>query len=153
MKSPVFTIHLDRERTPTCTLSETLEEFTMRQVVTNTGLSRDTLRYYERIGLLPPVRRNASGHRRYSRADLNWIEQLMRLRQAEMPIRQIETFAALQRQGAISTGQQYALLEAHRQALTARCKELARCLIVLKQMLPRYANPETSSTERVQQGA
>ncbi len=54
----------------------------MRQVVIDTGLSRDTLRYYGRIGLLPPVRRKAKGHRRYSRADLNQTEQPMRLRQA-----------------------------------------------------------------------
>lgn len=145
MKSPVSTIDLDRERTPTCTLIETPEEFTMRQVVTTTGLSRDTLRYYERIGLLPPVRRNASGHRRYSRADLNWIEQLMRLRQVEMPIRQIETIAALHRQGEASEQQQRALLETHRQALTVRCKELGRCLLLLKQMLLRYTEQETSN--------
>jgi DNA-binding transcriptional MerR regulator len=48
-------------------------DFSIQQVATRTGLSIDTLRYYERIGLIEPVKRASSGHRRYRQEDLDWI--------------------------------------------------------------------------------
>jgi MerR HTH family regulatory protein len=57
------------------------EAFTVQQAAQLTGLSEHTLRYYERVGLLPPVRRqNSSRHRRYSVADISIIETLACLR-------------------------------------------------------------------------
>jgi len=52
-------------------------ELTIQEVAKRTGLSIDTLRYYERIGLLEPVRRDQSGYRRYSQQDLDWIGLLI----------------------------------------------------------------------------
>ena len=58
---------------------------TIQQVAHRMGLSIDTLRYYERIGLLEPVRRAQNGHRRYTQQDLAWIDLLIRLRNTGMP--------------------------------------------------------------------
>ena len=55
-------------------------ELTIQQVAKRTGLSIDTLRYYERIELLEPVGRAQSGHRRYTQQDLDWIDLLIGLR-------------------------------------------------------------------------
>ncbi len=55
-------------------------ELTIQEVAKRTGLSIDTLRYYERIGLLEPVGRAQSGHRRYTQQDLDWIDLLIGLR-------------------------------------------------------------------------
>ena len=61
-------------------------DLTIQQVAALTQLSEHTLRYYERIGLLDPVNRASSGHRRYSTGDIAWIEFLTRLRTTGMPI-------------------------------------------------------------------
>lgn len=63
------------------------------QVAVVTQLSVHTLRYYERIGLVAPICRASSGHRRYSSQDIAWIEFLTRLRATGMPIRQMQQFA------------------------------------------------------------
>ena len=74
-------------------------ELSIQQVAQQTGLSIETLRYYEHIGVIEPVRRAASGHRRYRRADLDWIGLIIRLRETGMPLAQIRHFAQLRRQG------------------------------------------------------
>ena len=62
--------------------------FTIAEAAVRSGLTRDTLRYYEKDGLmLAPVDRSATGHRRYSERDLTWIELVTRLRATGMPIR------------------------------------------------------------------
>ncbi len=51
---------------------------TIQQVAQQTGLSIDTLRYYERIGLLEPVGRAQNGHRRYTQHEFAWLGSLIR---------------------------------------------------------------------------
>ena len=57
---------LDLERTPSCRMGMMDTKLTVQQMAAATGLSGDTLRYYEKIGLIDPVERAANGHRRYS---------------------------------------------------------------------------------------
>ncbi|MGO5333442.1 MerR family transcriptional regulator [Enterococcus cecorum] len=59
------------------------------------GLSVDTLRYYERIGVIPPVKRNESGYREYSVNDLNWIYLAKNLRHAGLSIESLIEFVQL----------------------------------------------------------
>src|SRR5215204_5639964 len=63
------------------------------------NVSQDTLRYYEKIGLLAPIRRADSGHRRYDEVDLAWVRFLTILRATGMPIRRMLTYVGLERQG------------------------------------------------------
>jgi DNA-binding transcriptional MerR regulator len=63
------------------------------------GLSPYTLRYYEKIGLLPEVERSGSNHRRYTEGDLRWIEFIKRLKATNMPLAEIWRYAALRQQG------------------------------------------------------
>ena len=58
-------------------------------------LSVDTLRYYERIGVIPPVKRNESGYREYSVNDLNWIYLAKNLRHAGLSIESLIEFVQL----------------------------------------------------------
>jgi DNA-binding transcriptional MerR regulator len=92
------------------------------------GLSAHTLRYYERAGLLEPVSRNGSGHRRYSASDLERIDFLTKLRGTGMPIREVRRYAALMRAGEVTNGQRLALLEAHRETVIAELEASARNL-------------------------
>ncbi|MDO4626528.1 MAG: MerR family transcriptional regulator [Pasteurellaceae bacterium] len=56
------------------------------------GLTSDTLRYYEKEGLVKPVR-DASGHRDYSEQDIEWVKMILRLKETRMPIEKIKRYA------------------------------------------------------------
>ena len=90
-----------------------------------TGLSAHTLRYWERAGLLEPVSRNGSGHRRYAEEDLERIQFLTKLRATGMPIRQVRRYAELINGGDETSAERLALLEGHRKAVLARLEETA----------------------------
>ena len=89
------------------------ETYSPAQTVELSGFSLDTLRYYERIGLIEPVHRAAGGHRRYSDDDLGWLDMLRCLRGTGMPIAQMQTFAELARTGDTTVAERLALLEGH----------------------------------------
>ena len=62
-------------------------------------ISHDTLRYYERIGLLPTVHRNKSGIRNYSDTDCRWVEFIKCMRSAGLPIEVLIEYVTLFQQG------------------------------------------------------
>ena len=119
-----------------------IELLTIEQVAERTGLSAHTLRYYERIGLLDPVGRATSGHRRYAAKDLAWIEFLTRLRATGMPIRHMQKFTALRRQGDSTIAKRRALLEAHQQMVQTHIEELQQNLEAINQKIEKYYQGE-----------
>jgi DNA-binding transcriptional MerR regulator len=102
------------------------------------GLSAHTLRYYERAGLLDPIGRDDSGHRRYSDADLERIAFLTKLRSTGMPIRDVRRYAELLNEGAGTEQQRMALLEAHRDAVRALLAETAKNLELIEWKINYY---------------
>lgn len=115
---------------------------TIRQVAQLTGLSIDTLRYYERIGLIEPVRRAANGHRQYRQADLEWINFIMRLRETGMPLAQISYFAQLRRQGPQTTRERRLILEGHQRLLAQQMQHLAQHMEALTEEITCYKERE-----------
>ncbi|GCE26475.1 hypothetical protein KDA_19590 [Dictyobacter alpinus] len=115
------------------------ELLTIEQVVARTGLSAHTLRYYERIGLLDSVSRATSGHRRYDAKDLDWIAFLTRLRKTGMPIRHMQKFAELRRQGDATITERRILLEAHQQAVQTHIAELQHNLDAITVKIQVYS--------------
>ena len=87
------------------------------------GFSLDTLRYYEREGILPPVARSAGGHRQYSEADLGALGFLRCLRETGMPIERLRRYGALCRDDS-TIAERVALLEEHAAAVEAQMAEL-----------------------------
>ena len=113
---------------------------TIQQAAQSTGLSSHTLRYYERCGLIAPVGRSATGHRRYSADDLRWIEFLNKLRLTGMPIRQMQQYAALVRSHPDSAfGQRRQILEDHREAVAAQIQQLQDNLAVIDWKIQHYS--------------
>jgi DNA-binding transcriptional MerR regulator len=102
------------------------------------GVSAHTLRYYERAGLLDPIDRAASGHRRYAEEDLARIQFLSKLRSTGMPIRTIREYAELMRSGDHTHAERMALLEAHRDAVRAQLAETARNLELIERKIDFY---------------
>lgn len=103
-----------------------------------TGASAHTLRYYERIGLLDPVGRDGTGHRRYGEADLARVVFLQRLRGTGMPVREIRAYVELVRRGEDDATSRLALLETHRARVVAALDELTACLEVIDRKIDRY---------------
>jgi DNA-binding transcriptional MerR regulator len=90
-----------------------------------TGLSADTLRYYERDGLmLRPVPRSGSGHRQYAERDVDWVRLITKLRSTGMPIRDVRRYADLVRAGDGNEAERLELLRAHRRTVLARLAEV-----------------------------
>jgi len=101
------------------------DALSISEAAEQTGLSAHTLRYWERAGLLQPVSRNGSGHRRYAADDLDRIKFLTKLRATGMPIRQVRRYAELMAGGEDTKGERIALLEAHRREVLAKLEETA----------------------------
>jgi len=115
---------------------------TIQQVAQQTGLSIDTLRYYERIGLLEPVGRARNGHRRYTQYDLAWIDLLIRLRDTGMPRAQMVRFAQLRRQGSATLTERRILLEQHQHSLEQHMQELEQHMAALQHKIARIKERE-----------
>jgi len=114
------------------------DRLTIAEAAARAGVSGHTLRYYERAGLVAPIERNGSGHRRFSAKDVEWIIVCRRLRAAGMPIRRIRAYAELVRDGDGNEGQRLALLEAHREDVRERLAEVSRTLDLMDYKIGVY---------------
>lgn len=112
---------------------------TISEAAAAAGVSAHTLRYYERVGLLPPIGRNSSsGHRSYSRRDIDWAIFLTRLRATGMSIRSMREYAKLQRIGEGTEKDRLALLEAHRDGVRRRLTEIEGNLALIELKINFY---------------
>ena len=91
--------------------------YTIDEAAARTGLSKHTLRYYEREGLLPAVAKAPSGHRRYTDDDLGWVRMLQLLRATGMPIREMKEFVTLTWAGDHTIPDRVGVLTHYREAL------------------------------------
>ncbi|MGW0518944.1 MULTISPECIES: MerR family transcriptional regulator [unclassified Crossiella] len=120
--------------------------YSIAQAAERSGLSVDTLRYYERIGLLDPPARDSGGRRSYSEDDLGWLGFLTKLRLTGMPIRMMREYAQLRHRGAASYGRRKAILLEQRTSVRERIAELQACLDVLDYKIEHYDQIERQMT-------
>lgn len=102
------------------------------------GISSDTLRYYERIGLLNPVPRTSSGVRDYAEADCQRIEFVKCMRNAGMPIDVLIEYMKLLEQGDETAAQRKALLEEQRDRIAQRIQAMQDGLDRLNAKIETY---------------
>ena len=112
--------------------------FSIRQAAERTGLSQDTVRYYERSGLVPPVGRGGNGYRRYTEDDIGWLVFVSQLRASGMPIADVRRFVTLTLVGDATVPERLALLEAHERVVLARLRETRGHLDVLRAKVRSY---------------
>ncbi len=112
------------------------------ELAARSGLSAHTLRYYERIGLLPYADRNRSSHRDYDASILTWIGFLTRLKTTGMPIREMVRYAALRNDGPATQAERREMLERHRARVRAHVAELQESLLVLDTKIAGYAGAD-----------
>ncbi|MFB7539421.1 MerR family transcriptional regulator [Streptomyces zaomyceticus] len=127
--------------------SGTRTHYTISEVASLTGLSAHTLRWYERIGLMPHVDRSHTGQRRFTDRDLNWLAFVGKLRLTGMPVADMVRYAELVREGDHTRDARRELLETTRQDVLSRITELQDTLAVLDIKIGHYgtASGGTSS--------
>lgn len=111
---------------------------TIREVSRLYGLSADTLRYYERVGLIPPVPRNGSGIRDYDEASLSWVELIKCMRAAGVGIEALTEYCRLFQQGEETMEARKALLIEQRRQLLERMEDMRRSLDRLDRKIENY---------------
>ena len=104
------------------------------------GLTADTLRYYERIGLLPAVARNKSGNRDYSEVDCERIEFIKCMREAGLSIEVLTKYMHLFLEGDSTLKEREELLIAERDRLQARLEHMQSTLKRLNRKITAYQN-------------
>ena len=112
---------------------------TIRECAAATGTTADTLRYYEKIGLLARVPRERNGHRRFGDDEVRWITFLRRLHDTGMPIRHMLQYARLLRRGDGTIAERRALLELHRDDIRERMATLNEHLRMIEKKIRLYA--------------
>ncbi len=120
-------------------MSLTQTRYTISEVEARTGLTQHTLRWYERIGLMPHVDRSHSGQRRFSDKDLDWLAFVGKLRATGMSVADMVRYAELVREGEHTLDDRRELLEATRRDVRARISELTDALAVLDYKIDFYA--------------
>jgi DNA-binding transcriptional MerR regulator len=104
------------------------------------SLSSDTLRYYGRIGLIPPVNRNESGIRDYNELDLRRVEFIKCMRSAGLPVEVLIEYVGLVQRGDRTIEARKEILKEQRELLVARMKEMQKTLKILNHKIEVYEN-------------
>jgi len=113
----------------TVKISEVSEKF---------NISADTLRYYEKIGLIPPVNRDSSGVRNYTEEDCNWIEFILCMKNAGLPIKTLVKYVELFQQGDDTIEERKELLMKEREELSIKIENMKNTLDRLDYKIAKY---------------
>ena len=101
-------------------------------------LSADTLRYYERIGLIPPVNRTDSGIRDYNDLDLRRVEFIKCMRSAGLPVEVLIEYVGLVQQGDVTAKERRQILIEQREDLLDKIESLEKVLGILDHKIEVY---------------
>jgi len=110
----------------------------IREFAEHSGLTAHTLRYYERVGLMGSIGREANGHRVYGPQDSQWVTFLHHLRETGMSIREMQRYCALRDQGDATLAARLALLERHAEKVAAQLRTQHEHLARLRDTVSAY---------------
>ncbi len=111
---------------------------TIKEVSEKFGISQDTLRYYERVGMIPHVTRTAGGIRNYQESDLGWVEMALCMRSAGLPIEAMIEYVRLFQEGDETIPARLQLLLDQREALIEQKAQIDTTLKRLNYKISRY---------------
>ncbi|MCI5725290.1 MerR family transcriptional regulator [Fusobacterium sp.] len=111
---------------------------TIKEVSEILNISQDTLRYYEKIGMIPPVKRTVGGIRNYQEEDIGWIQLVTCMRNAGLPIKVMIDYLNLYQQGDSTIQARYNLLKEQREKLLEQKKQIDETLEKLNYKIARY---------------
>ena len=111
---------------------------TIREVSEKYGVSADTLRYYEKMGMIPPVTRSASGIRDYTADDLRWVELAKCMRASGLSVEAMVQYVQLFQQGDETIPERLSLLLSQRAELLEKREKIDAALLWLERKIERY---------------
>lgn len=111
---------------------------TIKETSQLTGVTADTLRYYERIGLIPPVPRNDNGIRNYDEISLGWINFIKCMRAAGLPVEALIEYVTLYKGGSATDEARRQILIEQRDILEQKVKALQDTLEKLNFKIDNY---------------
>lgn len=123
-------------------------EFEINEVSKITKLKAHTLRYYENIGLIKDIRRNAAGKRVYTEQDLKWLEVINRLRETGMNIRKMQEYARLRHMGDETISERKNMMENHLESINREIKKLLEAKDYVENKIKIYNEMEENINER-----
>ena len=113
---------------------------TIKEVSEKFDITADTLRYYERVGLIPPVARNASGNRDYQEKDVDWVEHTVCMRNAGVPIEALIEYVKLFQMGDATFEARCQLLKEQYEQLDEQKKQIENTMERLQYKISKYEN-------------
>ena len=114
------------------------ETVTIKEVSQKYNISSDTLRYYERVGMIPPVTRTAGGIRDYSVSDLGWVELALCMRGAGLPVEAMIEYVKLCQQGDSTIEARMLLLKEQMETLLEQKAQIESTIKRLDFKISRY---------------
>ena len=123
-----------------------MQRYSPSQAAEMTGFSLDTLRYYDRIGLLDELARTPGGQRIFTEDDVAWLGILRCLRETGMPIAQMQRYADLARAGDESLAERVALLQEHDRTVENQIERLRAQQLHIRDKVAFYQNQLATRT-------
>ena len=123
------------------------------EVSKQSGISSDTLRYYERVGLIPPVNRNKSGIRDYNEIDVKRVEFVKCMRSAGLPLQTLIEYYGLVQQGDQTIEARKSILEAQRERLVIKMEEIQKTLDLVDHKINVYEGTVLKKENEIFQAA
>lgn len=115
---------------------------TIKEVCEKYDLTPDTLRYYERVGVIPEVKRTSGGIRDYQEEDLGWVENAICMRDAGVPIEMLIEYVKLYQQGQATIAARTNLLKEVREQILENKRKYDIALEKLEYKIGRYEEAE-----------
>ena len=112
--------------------------YSMKDVKEKTGLSDDTLRFYEKDGILSEVKRLPNGRRQYGKQDLDWLKFVVCLRATGMPLKLIRQYRELMEQGDSTCVQRRELLLKQKETILQEIETLQKALDKINSKIGYY---------------
>jgi MerR family transcriptional regulator, aldehyde-responsive regulator len=116
----------------------------IQEAAERSQLSADTIRFYEKAGMLPRIARDKSGWRNFDADAVDWLMTLERLRSTGMPLKEVRRFAALVHEGVAAgpdaAGERLDILQRHSKRLAKRREALDACEVYLSKKISIYSN-------------
>lgn len=111
---------------------------TIKEVCKKYNITADTLRYYEKIGVIPDVNRTSGGIRDYNEEDIKWVENALCMRNAGLPVGAISEYVRLYRMGNDTLLERKALLESQRAELIKQIEHMQETVERLNHKISKY---------------
>ncbi len=111
---------------------------TIKEISIKYNITPDTLRYYERVGMIPPVSRTAGGIRNYNEDDEKWVELAKCMRSAGLPVEAMIEYVKLFKEGDSTLFERLRLLTEQREKLLEQKKQIEETIDRLNFKISRY---------------